>query len=715
MAVRGVLDKAPILQAEVAALTALLTVQERVVIDQSTKLEQAVQEARAAQQRWQNTFNASPVGLLLMDENTVIIAVNDVVTKLAAKNSAEMVNRQPGDALGCLHAAEHPRGCGRSSSCASCPIRAVIEGVLKTGQPAHGIEVQPVLVVGDVRVRPWLEISAEPVVIDARSHLIVSIADITWRKQAAQALRESEERFRVLFESSRDAIMTLGPPSWRFTSANPAALLLFGAKDTAEFAALGPWNLSAEVQPDGRPSAEKAREMIETAMREGVHFFEWMHKQLNGKEFPATVLLTRMDVGGQKLLQATVRDITVQKQTEEALQKAKSAADAANAAMGVLYDRAEILRQMSDILQACRDTDEASVAVSRGMGALCPKDSGALYMFKASRNILQRVAAWGAFAPVEETFSPDDCLGLKRGRLHFVGTGDADVRCRHGDSTAACCFCIPMVAHGETIGVFHMARGNSEGQADARTWWAAEERQVLNAVEIIALALTNLRLRDTLRSLSIRDPLTGLFNRRHMEESLQREVYRARRRKEPMAVIMMDIDHFKRFNDTFGHDAGDLVLRNLSAFLQKNIRGSDIACRYGGEEFVLIMPDLPLEAAFARAEFLREAAKGIQVQQGGRLLGPISLSIGLALFPTCGENPEMLTKAADTALYRAKKEGRDRICVAQSDDGQGSFSEQPTRPCIAPSPPAEIAAGIKDQIDAREEFPQGGDLVETVA
>jgi PAS domain S-box-containing protein len=321
VAVRGVLDKAPILQAEVAALTALLTVQERVVIDQSTKLEQAVQEARAAQQRWQNTFNASPVGLLLMDENTVIIAVNDVVTKLAAKNSAEMVNRQPGDALGCLHAAEHPRGCGRSSSCASCPIRAVIEGVLKTGQPAHGIEVQPVLVVGDVRVRPWLEISAEPVVIDARSHLIVSIADITWRKQAAQALRESEERFRVLFESSRDAIMTLGPPSWRFTSANPAALLLFGAKDTAEFAALGPWNLSAEVQPDGRPSAEKAREMIETAMREGVHFFEWMHKQLNGKEFPATVLLTRMDVGGQKLLQATVRDITVQKQTEEALQK----------------------------------------------------------------------------------------------------------------------------------------------------------------------------------------------------------------------------------------------------------------------------------------------------------------------------------------------------------------------------------------------------------
>jgi diguanylate cyclase (GGDEF)-like protein len=387
----------------------------------------------------------------------------------------------------------------------------------------------------------------------------------------------------------------------------------------------------------------------------------------------------------------------------------------AEAAMSALYHQAEILRQMGDLLQACSNLEEASVAVSHGMRALFPDGSGALYIFKVSRNVLERVAAWGAFAPVEETFSPDDCWGLKRGRLHFVGADDADARCRHGDSTAACCVCIPMVAQGETLGVLHMVRGDSDGQADAKTWWATEERQVLNAVEIVGLALTNLRLRDTLRSLSVRDPLTGLFNRRYMEESLQRETHRAGRRKEPVAVIMIDIDHFKRFNDAFGHDAGDMVLRNLSAFLQKNVRGSDIACRYGGEEFALIMPEMHLEAALMRAEFLRDAAKGIQTRQSGHLLDPITLSMGLAVFPACGEEPEALLKAADTALYRAKKEGRDRICVASGDDSQGLVSERPMRPCIAPSSPAEIASEIGDQPDTRGKLDQGGDPVQTVA
>ena len=144
-----------------------------------------------------------------------------------------------------------------------------------------------------------------------------------WRSHAdqhralADSLRVSEERYRILFESSQDALMTLAPPSWKFTSGNPAAVELFGTKDAAEMTALGPWELSPERQPDGRPSAEKAKEMIETAMREGSHLFEWTHKRLGGEDFPATVLLTRMELAGQTLLQATVRDVTAQKRTEE--------------------------------------------------------------------------------------------------------------------------------------------------------------------------------------------------------------------------------------------------------------------------------------------------------------------------------------------------------------------------------------------------------------
>ncbi|MCY2932407.1 MAG: PAS domain S-box protein [Planctomycetota bacterium] len=134
--------------------------------------------------------------------------------------------------------------------------------------------------------------------------------------------RRATERFRVLFESSGDALMTVGPPAWKFTSGNSATVALFNAKDVAEFISCGPCDLSPERQPDGRATADKAKEMIETAMREGSHYFEWTHKRLGGEEFPATVLLTRMEYGGKTILQATVRDITERKRTEEALREA---------------------------------------------------------------------------------------------------------------------------------------------------------------------------------------------------------------------------------------------------------------------------------------------------------------------------------------------------------------------------------------------------------
>ena len=145
--------------------------------------------------------------------------------------------------------------------------------------------------------------------------------DITDRKQAEQLLRETEEKYRTLFESSRDAIMTLAPPTWLFTSGNPATVQLFRVSDEAEFISLGPWQLSPERQLDGKPSAEKAVEMIETAMRNGSHFFEWTHCHSDGTPFPAEVLLTRMEQGDQVLLQATVRDITERKRIEEEREK----------------------------------------------------------------------------------------------------------------------------------------------------------------------------------------------------------------------------------------------------------------------------------------------------------------------------------------------------------------------------------------------------------
>jgi diguanylate cyclase (GGDEF)-like protein len=183
--------------------------------------------------------------------------------------------------------------------------------------------------------------------------------------------------------------------------------------------------------------------------------------------------------------------------------------------------------------------------------------------------------------------------------------------------------------------------------------------------EHIALALANLKLQETLRDQAIRDPLTGLFNRRYMEESLEREVSRAGRSGIPVGVIMLDIDHFKHFNDTFGHEAGDTLLGALGNFLRAHIRGGDIACRYGGEEFTLILPDASFDATRDRAEQLREAVTKLNVLHRGETLGPITLSLGVATFPEHGSIGQAVLLAADGALYRAKHEGRNRVVVAQ--------------------------------------------------
>ncbi len=193
----------------------------------------------------------------------------------------------------------------------------------------------------------------------------------------------------------------------------------------------------------------------------------------------------------------------------------------------------------------------------------------------------------------------------------------------------------------------------------------ARQQLAVSMAEHIALALANLKLQETLRNQAIRDPLTGLFNRRYMEESLEREVRRAARSGASLGMIMLDIDHFKRLNDALGHEAGDAVLTALSNFLQAQVRGGDIACRYGGEEFLLMLPEASLEATYERAERLREAVKNLRVPYRGESIGPVTLSLGVATFPEHGATGEAVVLAADAALYCAKQGGRDQVVVAQ--------------------------------------------------
>jgi diguanylate cyclase (GGDEF)-like protein len=187
------------------------------------------------------------------------------------------------------------------------------------------------------------------------------------------------------------------------------------------------------------------------------------------------------------------------------------------------------------------------------------------------------------------------------------------------------------------------------------------------AADQLALALANLKLRQNLRDLSVRDPLTGLFNRRYLSESLGREMARSKRRDLPLAVLAFDLDHFKNFNDTYGHPAGDAVLVAFARILQANSRSEDIACRQGGEEFVLIMPEMDAAVAMRRAVNLMSVMSTMDVMHEGQLLPKLTTSIGLAVFPENGPDPKALLAQADQALYEAKAQGRNRVVIARSD------------------------------------------------
>ena len=324
----------------------------------------------------------------------------------------------------------------------------------------------------------------------------------------------------------------------------------------------------------------------------------------------------------------------------------------------------ELLRQLSELLQACATPDEAHGVMGQLCSRLFPDVSGAVLITPASRDGLWAVAVWGPpFAGGRERFQLDDCWALRRGRVYRVDDVTASPPCLHlGPPIPSAFVCVPLAAQGETFGLFTLAVPPGPpvegGLGESRV------RLAVTVAEQFALALANVRLRETLRGQSIRDPLTGLFNRRYMEETLDRELSRADREHRPLSVILLDIDRFKHYNDTFGHEAGDVVLSSLGALLRNASRAADVACRYGGEEFVLILPAASLIDAQRRAEEIRESIRSLRVTHAGRPLEGVRCSMGVAAFPEHGGVGGALLRAADAALYRAKREGRDQVILA---------------------------------------------------
>ena len=335
-----------------------------------------------------------------------------------------------------------------------------------------------------------------------------------------------------------------------------------------------------------------------------------------------------------------------------------------------------LLNEMGNLLECCATIEEATSVVVRSVQKLFPDaTSGSLYMFRSSRNVLETAANWGATGASETLFPPEACWALRRGQPHWSGNLDGEIICSHLIKPhSAHSLCVPMVGQGDTLGILHLQfLADVDAQPDTNPDNFRNPRQMLatTIAAQIALSLANLRLRETLRDQSIRDPLTGLFNRRFMQESLIRELDRARRRKQPLSLLFVDLDHFKRFNDTFGHDAGDFVLRKLADVVRGFFRSDDVVCRYGGEEFAFILPESSAEDSARRANDLRIKVKDLKLEYHDKWLGSVTLSIGIATFPENGSGYDELLKVADQCLYQSKAAGRDRVTVAGAHQSSG--------------------------------------------
>lgn len=319
------------------------------------------------------------------------------------------------------------------------------------------------------------------------------------------------------------------------------------------------------------------------------------------------------------------------------------------------------LVKLGELLQACVTFQEAFSVVGSAMPDFFGGLSGTVHLTSASRNLVEEMAHWGAVRSSVGQFAPEDCWALRRGQEHVAGPGMLTPRCNHITENGGRGYvCMPLAAQGETLGIVHLCEPDAADKPD----WLTERQQILRGVvDTLALALANLRLRETLRQQSIRDPNTGLYNRRYLEETSSRELRRMERAEQPLAMIMLDVDHFKQFNDTFGHEAGDLVLKQVAGTLLDHARESDVVSRYGGEEFALMMPATSLAHGAERAEALRKAIKQLHLAHRGRTLGTITASFGVAAFPELGASWAEIVNAADRALYQAKADGRDRVVV----------------------------------------------------
>ena len=473
-------------------------------------------------------------------------------------------------------------------------------------------------------------------------------------RPTTRMVADSEVRYRRLFETAKDGILILDADTGIITEANPYLQAMLGYSH-AELLGKALW----EIGPfkDAIASREAFRQL---QVKEYVRYenlpLETKYHERRAVEFVSNVYL----VDGTKVIQCNIRDITERKEAEDHARKVNEDLVSLVAELRRRDSTMQLLSDMNELLQSCTTQEEAFQVIALKAGQLFVGQSGCLAVTRPREQFLESVAHWGPDRSMLSPFQLEDCWALRRGHPHEALEPHLNVACRHFVTPPATGYlCVPLTVQGDTLGVLCLI-----GAEPVRSETELSPLHVaLTVGETIKLVLSNLKLRESLRVQANHDPLTGLFNRRYLNDSLSRDLSLAQRRGAPLCVAVLDLDHFKRFNDSFGHDAGDLALREVARVMSMNLRKSDIACRLGGEEFALVLPDSSLTDTVHRVEQISAFIKQIEMRHGGHLLGTMTLSAGIAGSPEHATTARELLRAADIALFAAKRAGRERVVL----------------------------------------------------
>ncbi|MEM8641119.1 MAG: PAS domain S-box protein [Cyanobacteria bacterium P01_G01_bin.54] len=609
-------------------------------IAERNNAEETLQET---EKRFRTLFNQAEVGIIQTTKTGQFVQVNPSFLDLTGYSEAELQEQT-------FQEITDPEDLAHSVA----QFRRLLAGEI----PELGVEQRFVRADGS---SVWVQMSGSVVrdLVGNVEYFMGVVADIGDRVQAKDHLLAAESTLSSFFNSTNAmmGVVELVEDDIRHVSDNTAA---------SDFFRLSPVTLRNQLASALGVPADIRRDWVdhclESASKGSAVQFTYAYEpdfdngQPGLRWFQATV----SPIPGLQRFAYRVEDITAQRQQADSLEQTQAQLATSTTQLDAHRQKMIQLAELNEFLQASRTQEDAIDAITELVSPLFSTCSGAVYVLNGTGN-LEAITHWGEHFNSKLLFAPTDSWAIRRARAHWVDADHPRLLSEHiqPQTELVETLSIPMTAHGKLQGLLYLT-APTPGLIDE-----PERNFAQTVAEQLGVSLANVGLRTDLKADPVHDLLTGLFNRRYFEEAIEREVYGASRQSRNLGVVLLDIDHFRQYNNTFGHDAGDTVLKTLGGFVRRTLHSNDIAARYGGEEIAVLLPDLSKDEVILRAEQLLGGVRHLHFEGENQTLDPVTVSIGIALFPENGTNWDALVQSAEMALSRAKVEGRDRICTVQ--------------------------------------------------